>query len=260
MDKPIAIQQGFGGLVQIVDCLLGPGGCPWDQEQTHESLKRHLLEEAYETIAAIDSKDQERLREELGDLILQPVMHAQMSARDGGFDIEQVLESIKAKLISRHPHVFGGTKASSAADVLANWDEIKRSEKPESSSILGGVPDALPALLRAYEVSARAARAGFEWPSLESVSEKVEEERSELEQAAQSGDLLRVEEEIGDLLFAIVNLARWYKVEPEDALRKMVDRFKARFEDMEQRAEKPLREMSPAEWDELWTHAKNVTR
>lgn len=257
--EPIKLPRppGFYGLVSIVDTLLGPEGCPWDREQTHETLKKHLIEEAYETIEAIDSGDKERLCEELGDLLLQPLMHAQMDAIEGLYDIDDVIAAISEKLIRRHPHVFGEKEVSDATEVLANWDAIKRSEKPEERSILDGVPRSLPALLRAYEVSKRAARVGFEWPNLQAVLMKVDEEQNEFEAALQSGDQSRIEEEFGDLLFALVNVARWAGVEPEDALRKMIARFTKRFEEMERNASKPLRELTPEEWDELWERSKS---
>ncbi len=248
---------GFYGLVHVVDKLLGPDGCPWDREQTHESLKKHLLEETYEAIEAIDSGDADRLCEELGDVLLQPLMHSQMDAIEGLYDIDDVIDGITHKLVRRHPHVFGDIKVNDAKEVLNNWDMIKQSEKPDGEkSVLDGVPTALPALLRAYEVSKRAARVGFEWPDFQSVLAKVEEERAELEEAIIAGDPEEIEAELGDLLFALVNVARWKGVEPEEALRKMVTRFSGRFAKMEQSANKALKEHSFAEWDALWERAK----
>ena len=245
-------------LVRVVDRLLGPGGCPWDQAQTHESLKRHLLEEAYEVLEAIDGGHMDLLQEELGDLTLQPVMHAQMESLKGGFDIDDVARGIVDKLVRRHPHVFGDTNVADADEVLKNWDAIKLQEKgrEELRSILAGVPRSMPSLLRAFEISKRAARSGFEWPSFEEVFDKLREEEMELREALSSGDAEAVESEIGDLLFTAVNLARWAKVEPEEALRKMLNRFTARFQAMESATEKPLRELSAAEWDLLWNRAK----
>ncbi len=253
---PLERPHGFYGLVNIVDRLLGPGGCPWDQAQTHETLKKHLLEEAYETIEAIDSGDPDKLCEELGDLLLQPVLHAQMDALEGYYDVEDVIRVLSEKLIRRHPHVFGGENAPTPEEVLQNWDRIKREERGEEQSILSGVPPSLPALLRAHEVSKRAARVGFEWPSVEAVWEKVREEEQEFLQATREGDTTRAEEELGDLLFSLVNVARWHGLDPEEALRKMVTRFCERFWDMEQAAGKDLKELSPEEWDALWERAK----
>lgn len=244
-------------LVAVVDRLLGPGGCPWDQEQTHESLKRHLLEEAYEVLDAIDSGNRDNLAEELGDLILQPIMHAQMQKRDGSFDIDEVATRIIGKLVRRHPHVFGDKTAASAEEVLRNWDRIKQQEKgDEPTSILAGVPSGMASLLRAFEISKRAARAGFEWPDIEAVFEKLAEEERELKEALKQVDEQRIEAEIGDLLFTAVNIARWSGVEPEEALRKMLNRFSARFMQMEASVNKDLRELTPEEWDALWEQAK----
>lgn len=250
---------GVAAVPQIVDRLLGPGGCPWDQEQTHESLKRHLIEESYELVEAIDSKDDAKMREELGDVLLQPAMHAQMSKRDGGWDLDAVALALVEKLIRRHPHVFGNVLATSSEEVLKNWDAIKLAEKPNAEqSILQGIPASLPALLRAYEISKRAARVGFEWSSLEAVLEQLEEEDRELREAILVGNLEDIESELGDVLFTVVNVARWMQIEPESALRKMLARFTARFQTMERFATKPLRDHSPEEWDALWKKAKSV--
>ncbi len=248
---------GLAGLVWVVDRLLGPGGCPWDMEQTHESLRKYLVEECYELVEAIDNRDEAMMVEELGDVLLQPLMHAQMEARDGSWDINHVAETEAKKLVRRHPHVFGDAHAGDADAVLRQWDAIKRQEKDGSGkSVLAGVPSAAPALLRALEVSKRAARSGFEWPDIGSVWDKFAEETGEVREALQSGDQGAVRDEFGDLLFTVVNLARWAKVDPEDALRTMVDRFVARFQHMESRAEQDLRELSPEEWEGLWAEAK----
>lgn len=248
---------GLVGAVRVVDRLLGPGGCPWDQAQTHDSLKRHLIEETYEVVEAIDSGDLDKLREELGDLLLQPILHAQMEALAGRWNTDDVAQTLVDKLIRRHPHVFGDTSVADAEEVLANWDRIKQGEKGgEPRSILEGVPKSLPALLRAFEVSKRAARVGFEWPNLEAVFAKLREEEEEFLEALRSRDMGRIEAEMGDLLFTVVNVARWVGVEPEDALRRMLDRFTRRFQAMEAASAKPLRELSAAEWDDLWERSK----
>ncbi|MGV3616830.1 MAG: nucleoside triphosphate pyrophosphohydrolase [Fimbriimonas sp.] len=248
-------------LAHICDRLLGPGGCPWDQAQTHESLKKHLIEEAYEVLDAIDSGSSEALREELGDLLLQPVLHAQMRRyRTGEWGLDEVAESISEKLVRRHPHVFGSVDVADADEVLRNWDRIKQTEKGEERprSVLAGVPRSLPALLRAFEVSKRAVRVGFEWPDADGVLAKLQEEANELREAIASGDQEHIESELGDLLFTVVNIARWAKVEPEEALRKMVDRFTRRFMTMEALATKPLSELTFEEWDALWEQAKKA--
>lgn len=244
-------------LVEITDRLLGPGGCPWDRAQTHETLKKHLVEETYEVLDAIDAGDLDRLKEELGDLLMQPVLHAQIEQAAGGWGIEDVARAINEKLIRRHPHVFGDATAEDPEEVLRNWDRIKREEKGnEPASILAGVPRAMPALLRAFAISKRAARAGFEWPDLEAVFDKLREEENELREAVESGEAARIESEVGDLLFTAVNLARWTGVEPEEALRRMLDRFTDRFQRMEQAAGQDLAALAPAEWDALWEEAK----
>lgn len=243
-------------LVTLVDRLLGPGGCPWDQAQTHETLKRHLLEEAYEVFEAIDRGDNGSLREEIGDLLLQPVMHGQIS---GAFDTQGAAETVVDKLIRRHPHVFGDVQAEDAETVLRNWDQIKRTEKGDApKSLLEGVPTAMPALLRAFEISKRAARVGFEWPDVEAVWDKFREEEAELREALAKNDPTAAVGELGDLLFTLVNVARWLKIEPEEALRQMLDRFTARFQAMERMTTKPLGDLDPAEWDQLWVAAKQA--
>lgn len=249
-------------LVDLVDRLLGPGGCPWDQEQTHKSLIKYLLEESHELIDAVENNDAESMREELGDVLLQPLMHTQIQKRDGGFDADEVAREITQKLIRRHPHVFGDVEAKTSAEVLKNWDKIKKVEKTETEkwSILSGIPRSLPALHRAHEVSKRAARQGFEWQDVEGVLEKLEEERIELLEAMRKGNISDVEAELGDLLFTIVNLARWEKVDAEAALRKMLDRFTLRFKAMESLAEQELSTLSSQEWDDLWNQAKAITR
>lgn len=251
------VRNELGRLVYIVDRLLGPGGCPWDQEQTHESLKRHLLEEAYEVLDAIDSGSLDALKEELGDLILQPIMHAQMEKLAGTFEIADVAQAISDKLVRRHPHVFGDVDAADADEVLANWDRIKREEKGGApASVLSGVPKGMASLLRAFEISKRAARNGFEWPDMEAVFDKLHEEERELREALDSGNPDRIESEVGDLLFTAVNVARWANVEPEEALRKMLNRFTERFQAMESEAKKPLIELDAQEWDDLWEASK----
>lgn len=254
----LGIASPLDGLAHLTDRLLGPGGCPWDQEQTHETLKKYLLEEVYEVFEAIDSGDREHFREELGDLLLQPFLNAQISARDGGFSIQEVAQTITEKLIRRHPHVFGDVVATDTEAVLRNWAEIKRLEKKEGArSTLDGVPPAMPALFRALQISKRAAKQGFEWPDYASVLEKLREELSELEEAVAGGDPARIEAELGDVLFTVVNLARWQRVDPEEALRKMLARFERRYRRMESSAEGPLADLSSEAWEQLWQMAKS---
>ncbi len=245
---------GFYGLVQVVDRLLGPGGCPWDQAQTHESLKKYLIEESYELLDAIDLSDPEKMIEELGDVLLQPIMHAQMEALSGEYDIDRVATEITNKLIRRHPHVFGDITVADESEVLKNWDAIKSQEKGHEQSILSGIPRSMPALLRALELSKRAARAGFEWPNIEGVWQKLEEEIIELR--AEEPGSKRQTEEIGDVLFTVVNLARWLNIDPEESLHQMLHRFSQRFQAMESMSEKPLKDLNELEWDNLWNQAK----
>ncbi len=251
---------GFYGLVWVVDRLLGPGGCPWDQAQTHQTLKKHLIEESYELLEAIDLDDEDKMVEELGDVLLQPVMHTQIKKAAGSWDINEPAKAITDKLIRRHPHVFGDVDAADADEVLQNWDRIKKQERGDSDqSILDGVPKGMPALMRALEVSRRAARAGFEWPDLESVWDKVEEERSEVKEAIRSGNQEAIESEIGDLIFSIVQIARWSKADPEQVLHQMLNRFADRFRLMEKQSDRPLEDLTLDEWDQLWNRAKTQT-
>lgn len=251
----------FEKLVDILARLRAPGGCPWDREQTHESIKRNLIEETYEAVDAIDSGDPHELCEELGDVLMQVVFHAEMAKETGAFDICDVINGISDKLIRRHPHVFADATVECADEVVDRWEKIKAGEKgyEHRTSILDGVPKTLPALARAMEISKRAAKAGFEWPNLDAVVDKLDEEVHELKQELAQGDRKRAAEEIGDLLFTVVNIARWMKVDPEDSLRVMTKRFAARFRQIEDAAResgRPIEEMSIHEMDAIWDQAK----
>lgn len=255
------VGTSFEKLVSIMAKLRAPDGCPWDREQTHQTLKKYLLEETYEVLEAIDAGNMAELKTELGDLMLQILFHAQIAAEKGVFNIKDVLEAISEKLIRRHPHVFGDVKVACAEEVLHRWEEIKACEPgyEKRKSILDGVPKTLPALARAMEISKRAAGAGFEWPDMHAVLEKVREEISELENEIQIGNKERIADEIGDLLFTVVNVARWAKVDPEDALRRMIDRFIERFKQIEEVAQssgRQLSQMSIEEMDAIWDRAK----
>lgn len=235
--------------------LRAPGGCPWDREQTHQSLRPHLLEETYEALAALDADDMDALREELGDLLLQIVLQAQIAVETGEFSLAQVIEKIDAKIKRRHPHVFGDVAVADVGEVLHNWEEIKREEKGEHS-VLGGVSRALPALARAQAIQKRVARVGFDWPEVEGVVAKIAEEVVELREAKGSQER---EEELGDLLFSVVNLARWLDVDAESALRQACERFIQRFSGMEDLCRErrvSLGDLSLAEQDELWEEVK----
>ncbi|MGC8833708.1 MAG: nucleoside triphosphate pyrophosphohydrolase [Armatimonadota bacterium] len=249
--------------VEVVRRLRAPDGCPWDREQTHKTLRKYLLEETYEAVEAIDQDDMERLCEELGDVLLQVALHSQMASEIGVFDIRDVIEHITKKLIRRHPHVFGGVPVTGAEEVLENWERIKASESSSSTrrSVLDGVPKDLPALMKALEVSKRVVKVGFEWERLEDLWEKLHEELGELKQAVDTGETERIHSEVGDLIFTIVNVARWLKVDPEEALRVMVDRFIVRFRYVEDQLSKQGRRVEDAslsELDALWNEAKKA--
>ncbi|MDF0666654.1 MAG: nucleoside triphosphate pyrophosphohydrolase [Nitrospira sp.] len=276
------MSERFTKVVEIMAALRAQDGCPWDRKQTHESLKPYLLEEAYEVIETIDQGDKQKLREELGDVLLQVLFHSQIASETGSFTIEDVLDTLSTKLIRRHPHVFDNgdqsRNVSNSDQVLSQWEEIKRAEREAAGtkqSALDGVPKTLPALLRAYQIQARAARVGFDWPQseagLEQILAKVAEEIGELREALASRRIRtesesnrtdaneEVENELGDLLFSLVNLARFLKANPEDALRRAANRFIDRFHLVEAQATekgRSLPEMTLAEMDELWEEAK----
>ena len=244
--------------------LRSPGGCPWDLEQDHHTLKKYLIEEAYEVLDAIDQGDDEALIEELGDVLLQVVFHSQIASETGRFGIDDVIQAITEKLIRRHPHVFGGAEAPDAHTVLQNWEKLKAAERDKKGrdgppSLLDGIPRHLPALMRATDVQKRAAKVGFEWEDAAGAHEKVAEELREVAEARASGDRRRLEEEWGDLFFALVNAARYDRVDPEEVLRQATRKFESRFRFIEAQAarqQKSLDKMSLAEMDALWDEAK----
>jgi MazG family protein len=229
----------FDRLVRIVRTLRGPGGCPWDREQTLESLRQFVLEEAYEVVGAIDRGDTDGLRSEIGDLIFEGVLLAQICSEDGRFDVADALRAVADKLVRRHPHVFAPADApalGTAAEVLEHWERLKDRERDaagERRAILAGVPPALPALLRAFQIGSRVAAVGFDWSRAADVVTKIEEEVAELHRAIDAGDRRLAEEEMGDLLFAVANLSRKLDIEPEAALRRANDKFTRRFGELE---------------------------
>jgi tetrapyrrole methylase family protein/MazG family protein len=249
----------FESFAEIVAHLRAPNGCPWDREQTHESLRKHLLEESYEAISAIDSGDFADMREEFGDLLLQVVLQSQIANEENQFNVNQVIQGIHSKIVRRHPHVFGDLKLEGVDGVLANWEKLKekeRGERKEEKGMLDGVPVALPALSQAQEYQDRAARVGFDWPEIEGVLDKVREEIEEIKNAETDFELAS---EIGDLFFALVNVARWKHVDAESALRGTNMKFKKRFDYVGQGARKQgrnLSELSLEEMDVLWNEAK----
>jgi MazG family protein len=244
--------------------LLEPDGCPWDREQTHRSLKPYLVEESYELLDAIDHQDDAAIREELGDVLLQLVFHAELARAKGKYDFDDVARGIAQKVIRRHPHVFGeGAEAKTPGEVEQRWDEVKRTEK-KADTLLDGIPLGLPMLRQSSKLSERAARVGFDWPDAAGVRDKVAEELGELDEALASGDGEAVRHELGDLLFAIANLARHLKHDPEEALRECAERFRARFRSMEDQARAEGRPLSPDgpgrrsldELEAMWQAAK----
>ncbi|MBR1424830.1 nucleoside triphosphate pyrophosphohydrolase [bacterium] len=243
-------------LIEVIAKLRSPEGCPWDRVQTHESLRPNMLEEAYEAVDAIDDKDMAHLREELGDVLLQVLLHSQIACENGDFDIEDVAKELKDKLIHRHPHVFGTTKVADADEVKRNWDLLKAEEKTERKSAMDGISRSQAALMSAQKISKKAVKTGFEWPDENSLYECFYSEIEEFKQAKQEGDKLHMEEEFGDILFAAVNLARWNKIDAEQALLKANKKFEKRFRKMEELSTKPLTEYSFEEFDALWKQAK----
>ena len=240
-------------LIEIISILRSENGCQWDREQTHETLRRNMLEEAYEAVDAIDDNDMKHLREELGDVLLQVVLHAQIAKEEKAFDIEDVAKTLSDKLIHRHPHVFGNVKTNSTAEILDNWEKLKKEEKPHRTSIMDGISKAQSALMSAQKISKKAVKVGFEWPDEQSLQNCV---LSEIKEFNEAKTLENKEEELGDILFAVVNLARWNKIDAEQALLKANKKFIARFKEMEKSANKELEHLTLEEWDELWKKAK----
>jgi MazG family protein len=263
MDRFDEAGEAFARLCRIMARLRGPGGCPWDREQTPSSLKPYLIEEAYETVDAIDSGDREALREELGDLLLQVVFHAELSHEGGSFDVAAVAGGIADKLVRRHPHVFGDQKADGSGGALRNWEAVKATERPRSKGVLDSIPRGQPALLRAMRSGEKAGAVGFDWSAPADVVTKVDEELGELRTAMSSGDSAAMTEELGDLLFALVNLSRRLGVDAESALHRATDKFQRRFAFMERELRaggRTPRDASMAELDGLWDAAKRDER
>jgi len=287
--------EKFERAVSIMARLRAPGGCPWDREQTYDSIKPFTLEETYEVLEAIDNRDWEELKGELGDLLLQVLFYAEMAQEDGRFGIDEVLDRLSNKLVARHPHVFGDVKAETSSDVLRNWQALKAEEKKKQSgdgntadahpqSVLAGVSSAVPALLEAYKLSSRAAHVGFDWPDIDGLFDKLREETQELQHELQSfpspgprpahrgvasshGDAVvpdealksRLEDEVGDMLFVLVNVARYLSLDPESALRKTNRKFKRRFQYLEaefQRRGRKLEDATLDEMESLWQESK----
>jgi len=254
-------RYNFEDLLEIMRILRSEEGCPWDREQTHETIRMNFLEEAYEAAEAIDCKDPDMLCEELGDVLLQVVFHARMEEENGGFTMNDVADGICKKLILRHPHIFGEVKVKDSAEVLRNWDKIKQKEKGQrsQSDAIEAVAKSLPALMRAQKIQAKAAKVGFDWPDVSGAMDKTAEEMCELSSAISDGE--GYEEELGDLLFSCVNIARFLHIDAERALEKSCDKFALRFKKVEEAAEKQgklLKDMSLSEMDKLWDEVKKL--
>ena len=244
-------------LIDVIARLRAPNGCQWDREQTHKSLRPNMLEEAYEAVDAIDDGDMKHLKEELGDVLLQVVLHSQIASEEGAFTIEDVAKGIKDKLIHRHPHVFGDVKVNSTKDIIDNWDKLKAEEKKHRKSAMDGISKAQSALMSAQKISKKAVKTGFEWPDEKSLYECIYSEFDEFKEAEKAQNKEQMEEEFGDILFATVNLARWNKIDAEQALLKANKKFMTRFRKMEELATIPLNEYSFEVYDALWKSAKN---
>ncbi len=249
----------LNGLINIMAALRGENGCPWDKEQTRESLKPFLVEEAYEVLEAIDEKNPDAIKEELGDLLFQIVFHCQIAKERGEFDMAEVIEKIGTKMIGRHPHVFGDADYKTSEEVLVHWEAQKKREGKQRDSILEGIPKTLPSLLRAHRIQERASRVGFDWENVESVLPKLEEELGEFRAALRGKKQEEIEDELGDIFFVLVNISRFVGINPEDALRQTISKFISRFRYIEMAAAeagRSLSDMTLAEMDELWDEAK----
>ena len=255
-------RYGLSDFVDIIAYLRSERGCPWDREQTHESIRRNVLEEAYEVCEAIDEHDSDHLREELGDLLMQVIFHASIEKERGGFDLDDVSDEAVKKLVHRHPHVFGSVKAETSEKVLDNWDAIKRADRAQStmSSAMDGVSAAMPALWRADKIQHKAAKLGFDWPTVAGAMDKVREEADELQQGIDAGDLENIKEELGDIMFSVVNVARFYKLDCEELLHAACRKFIRRFRYLEEGAAsrgKKLEDMTLAEMEEIYQQARH---
>jgi tetrapyrrole methylase family protein/MazG family protein len=249
-------------LIKLMATLRGENGCPWDKKQTKATIKPYIVEETYEVAEAVDENDPAKLREELGDLLFEIIFYAQMMTEEDGIDIYDIMADIHTKMVRRHPHIFGDVKVSGADEVLVNWEQIKQEEKKaERNSVLEGVPKNLPSLLRAHRLQSKASNVGFQWENFQQVIEKLDEEFYELRHAYKTGDVAQIEEEFGDMLFVMVSVARFLRVNPDNALQKAIKKFTTRFQHIEQQVKasgKDWKEMSLAEMEHLWQESKRV--
>ncbi len=256
-------KYNFYDLVEVIRCLRAEGGCPWDIEQTHESIKKNLIEETYETIEAINKQSVPMLREELGDVMMQVIFHTQIETELGNFNIDDVADENAKKLIERHPHVFGDVNVDGVDDVLTNWDEIKRKSKKQknTSDSIASIPRELPALMRAQKIQGKAAKVGFDWSEVSGALDKLYEEIGELKSAIEKGDNENTFEELGDLLFSVVNVSRFVDCDSEEALTAASDKFASRFAKVEKMAQErgiDMKEATLEELDKLWDEAKTI--
>jgi len=261
MNEKNGQDNAFRQLVELMAALRGPEGCPWDRKQTPESLKPFLVEECYEVVDALDEGRPDKIKEELGDLLFQILFHARIAEEQGHFSIDDVITAIHEKMIRRHPHVFGDEKLATDKEVLANWEEIKKKEKghEDRKSVLEGVPKELPSLLRAHRLQERAARVGFDWNHLNEALPKLDEEIAEFKESLKEENAGKIEEELGDLFFTLVNISRFLGVNPDEALRKTISKFIRRFRYIEEHAEnagRSLNDMSLDDMEKLWQESK----
>ncbi len=254
-------RYGLSDFIRLIDVLRGPGGCPWDIKQTHESLRHNAVEEAWEVCDAIDEGSAAHLREELGDLLMQVIFHASISKEHGGFDLDDISDEACKKLIHRHPHVFGAVKADTPEEVLANWDAIKRADRGQSvAGAMEGIPRGLPGLMRSEKIQNKAAKIGFDWPDVSGAMDKLREEVGELQEGIDAGDVENIKEELGDVLFSAVNVARFFKLDSEELMHAACGKFLRRFSYLERHAAErglKLEDMSLGQMEEIYQQARH---
>ena len=253
---------GLEDFIRLIDVLRGPGGCPWDIKQTHESLKHNVVEEAWEVVDAINEGSEAHLREELGDLLMQVIFHASISKERGGFNLDDISDEAVKKLVHRHPHVFGSVKADTPDEVLTNWDAIKRADRGQQSaaSAMDGIPRGLPGLMRSEKIQSKAAKYGFDWPDVSGAMDKLREETSELQEGIDAGDIENIKEEIGDALFSVVNVARFYKLDTEECMHAACEKFIRRFRYLEEGAAREglrLEDMTLGQMERIYQEARH---
>ena len=255
-------KYGLEDFIRLIDVLRGPGGCPWDIKQTHESLKHNVVEEAWEVVDAINEGSEAHLREELGDLHMQVIFHASIAKEHGGFTLDDISDEAVKKLVHRHPHVFGTVKADTPDEVLTNWDAIKRADRGQQSaaSAMDGIPRGLPGLMRSEKIQSKAAKYGFDWPDVSGAMDKLREETAELQEGIDAGDIENIKEEIGDALFSVVNVARFYKLDTEECMHAACEKFIRRFRYLEEGAAREglrLEDMTLGQMERIYQEARH---